>query len=444
MPRLYINLINFVIEGLITFWMISKPNREEPRKRITYVLEAVFWALLLPLYIFTDDGMLTQYVRIPYRLVCYFCLFKWGRGLSNGVAFYYAALVSAVHVTFTNIWTTPIIFDWTDQLFAITGFAAFDALLVLCGVKNLLLFTIAALARRRLFDGAVQANQQTIVAALVALSCGTYVKQSLFYINKSETWQDPSVSVYIILFSLFILLFLILTERSQRLMRKQELHQVEELSYQYRLKRYEAQRAYVQATREMHHDMKNHLVALEALARKGDNSALQDYLSLLRGELSTPLQPFCTGNDLLDGILAEKASEAEKDDIAFSAALIMDRPLAVSDPDLCIIFSNALDNAIEASRQVEDRDARYIQVRSVRQGERMAVTFTNSYAGKLRKQDGYFLSTKRKYMERGLGMQSIMQAVERCGAYMSIDLSARQRFRLTVLFQLDGFDSKED
>lgn len=443
MPRLYTNLINFILELLITFWMISRLKQDEPHKRLSYVLDVGFLMMLLPLYIFTDDVMLSQYVRIPYRLLCYFGLFKWGRRLSWGASFYYAALVTATHVTFTNIWTAPVVFALAERSPVITGKSTLDAMIVLCGMKNLLLLAISAVSRCRLFDRITQATQQNTIAALVALLCGTYVKQSLFYINKAQAGQDPSVSVYIILFSLFILLFLILTERSQRLTHEREIHQVEELSYQYRIKQYEAQRAYAQETRKLHHDMKNHLLALESLADKGDSEALQNYLSLLLGELSTPLQPFCTGNDLLDGILTEKSAEAEKEGISFSAAIVLDRPPAVSDPDLCTIFGNALDNAIEASRQVEDTAARYIQVRSARQGERLAVTFTNSYSGQLKVQDGHFLSTKRKYTARGIGMQSIAQAVDRCGAYMAVDSSVPQRFRLTVLFQLKDTDTKE-
>lgn len=121
-------------------------------------------------------------------------------------------------------------------------------------------------------------------------------------------------------------------------------------------------------TSRLFHDVKNHFLCLEALLREGKTDKALLYVHTLTHAVESLQQRVYTGNDFVDAILNDKRSAALSQDIAFSADMALPAECGISPPDLCCIFSNIFDNAINACKRVQGK--RWIEARAyVRQGQ---------------------------------------------------------------------------
>ena len=62
-----------------------------------------------------------------------------------------------------------------------------------------------------------------------------------------------------------------------------------------------------------------------------------------------------SGDDTVNAVMTVKSSVMERDSIKMKASVEIDRELPFKKTDVCAIFANALDNAIEACIQLELR-----------------------------------------------------------------------------------------
>ena len=136
---------------------------------------------------------------------------------------------------------------------------------------------------------------------------------------------------------------------------QERLHAIaRSISNDYRLRSIEQQNNSNKATRQLWHDMRNHISAIQRMAREGDCSSIPDYTQSMSEQASGNSSNLpATGNSLLNGLLSQKIDKARHDHIRFSADLNAAPLCFISDFDLCAIFGNALDNSIEACRKTQ-------------------------------------------------------------------------------------------
>ncbi len=97
------------------------------------------------------------------------------------------------------------------------------------------------------------------------------------------------------------------------------------------------------------HDELHHLRMMAELYREAPEQAAK-YADSLAAELSgaSPILPV-TENRLINTILAVQASRAENLSIRFRAEAILQETLPIADKDLCAVFMNLLENAVNAA-----------------------------------------------------------------------------------------------
>lgn len=120
---------------------------------------------------------------------------------------------------------------------------------------------------------------------------------------------------------------------------------------------------------------------------------------------------YCAGVRMaVNSVISHYATLCERENIAFKSTLTVfqDNEL-VLDSDLCVIFGNLLENAVEACRRVAD-GKKYIEINSTLQYKLLTVTMDNSFDGKVTVDGGKFRSRKRA--DFGIGLSSI-QSVAR-------------------------------
>ena len=200
------------------------------------------------------------------------------------------------------------------------------------------------------------------------------------------------------------------------------------------LEHFQAVQREEQEVRRLRHDMKNHYFAIRSLVEEKDYSALSQYMAQL-GENISQLSPgFSSGNDLADAILREKGNKAEEKGIKLSLEGGFPKSGWLQPMDVCTIFSNALDNGMEALERYALSDS-WIQVSIYSQKEILCLAFENPVpSGFIFPQEGN--SEKAGFPNHGFGLSNIRIAAEKYKGSMEMEVlqvGGEKVFSLKVL-----------
>lgn len=139
-----------------------------------------------------------------------------------------------------------------------------------------------------------------------------------------------------------------------------------------------------------------------------------------------------TTNDALTVILSEKSISCLKNSIHFEPIVNGDYINFMSDEDIYSLFGNILDNAIEASKTV-DENRRVISLRIKKIGNMVSVSARNEYSNLFDVVDGIPASTKKDKKNHGYGLKSIKLITEKYNGVFNIDYNEHS-FTITLLF----------
>lgn len=159
--------------------------------------------------------------------------------------------------------------------------------------------------------------------------------------------------------------------------------------------------------RSIYHDMKNHLLVLQA--QDGHSREVGASIEKLKEEIEDYEAYYHTGNDFLDIIIRDKLRKAREKKIDFQAAIRFDAGGFIEPLDISTIFGNALDNAIEASEKVSE-SMRLITAKASRIHDMLVVAVENNMLidlpgdGKTSKEDTFL---------HGFGLSNIRNAAEK-------------------------------
>ncbi len=113
--------------------------------------------------------------------------------------------------------------------------------------------------------------------------------------------------------------------------------------------------------RRFRHDYKNHMICLQSLVEKNDHDEALEYIKGITHQDIIEFFSFSSGNQIADSIFNDKTELAKQSgcEIKFDGFISDKIPAS----DLCIILSNALDNAIEACARLNLDDNKVIKVK---------------------------------------------------------------------------------
>jgi len=165
-------------------------------------------------------------------------------------------------------------------------------------------------------------------------------------------------------------------------------------------------------TRAFRHDIKNHILLMNMLAEQGKIDELRSYLKDMSGVIDESSYVRISGISAVDAILNEKLYEAQSKTITTSYDVINLDKNRISPIDLCIILSNALDNAIEANEKIENPDDRYIKLKIHGNETFSVISVSNPTTQELTKVNGIIKTSKKDSENHGFGLKSIDTAVK--------------------------------
>lgn len=181
-----------------------------------------------------------------------------------------------------------------------------------------------------------------------------------------------------------------------------------------------------------YHDLKHQIAVLRS---ETDPQKRNEFLNRMEDEIKQYEAQNKTGNKVLDTVLTSKSLYCAKHDITFTC--VADGTLLdfMDIMDICSIFGNALDNAIECELKIADKEKRLIHVTVSQQKNFLILRFENYYEGALKMKEGRLLTTKREKEFHGYGIKSIKYTVNKYGGAVSID-TKENWFELKVLIPI--------
>lgn len=186
-----------------------------------------------------------------------------------------------------------------------------------------------------------------------------------------------------------------------------------------------------QALHRMGHDMRNHLNIVRTFLRDGDCAGAQDYLQKLDQEFTAPARTYCS-NAVVNAVLNVKLQKCLELGIPCEYQTDLNEDLPLDDIDLCSLFANTLDNAIEASLKIPEKDRRLISLKARCFHGHFTYEIVNAKSNDVLERNGNFETDKGDSHAHGIGLKAVRQIVEKYQGEIEIQYTDGE-FRVVVM-----------
>jgi signal transduction histidine kinase len=264
--------------------------------------------------------------------------------------------------------------------------------------------------------------------SVVATGIGCFIMSNISFVTTRTPFSATENMLYVRTLVDFGGMLMLMTQMGRRneLTLKNESNEINQL-FQRQYEQYKLAVDNSEAHRKEMHDMKHYLLAL-----KNEDNPQRRAEILADMEQSIAIQEsfMNTGNKVLDVILTTKSLQCQKKGITLNAMVDGDLLSDIHVKDICSLFGNILDNAIEATQQIENQEKRLITL-SVRKRNQFIIVECENCSDpanvRLRKNqkrrifgyDNLPKTTKKDNVKHGYGLKSINQVAEKYGGAMN-------------------------
>lgn len=256
------------------------------------------------------------------------------------------------------------------------------------------------------------------IITFIILTAVLFLNDQILIRNTGEQILILVLNYSVLFFYAFFVLFLAggkAAAHYRNLNQLNQKHMAEQLKY------FTAYKAMQAETRSFQHDIKNHLLYLETLSSENKLPEIQAYLQSLTCKWKELPRLFITGNDVLDSILNAKQFLLDEHKIILTLSGDFTGALNILPIDLCTIFSNAVDNAVEAVSQLPPLIERQIKLEIKNNHNFNLITLQNPVAAPVLIKNNHVVSDKKSNVnEHGYGLKNISRALQPYDGYMRL------------------------
>lgn len=359
------NLISFLPQGLLQGWFVSRFLGRQPRLWSLGIYGACLWCV----------DFASQALRLPAEAPACLLLYLWARLVWRGSPpDSCAAAVLAVH---TGTLSFGVVNSLISLLFpSVAPPAALPVLTLLSAGAAAALYGGCCFLIVRKFLPWGPSSRLFLPLALFFLADEWYLLRTA-YGHTVTLPAPPETALHLTLLVLQLLSLAALLSalwayrQACRAFESQaalsSLHQALHAQQTY----VSQAQARLARTRSFRHDLQNHLTVLSGLLHAGDHARAAQYLQKLEAAAGGAARSYRTGNSLVDILLEDKLSGTE------NVEVLLPSLAGIDDLDLCVLFGNALDNAIQAGRLLGERSG-FIRITGERQGTFLRLEFENA------------------------------------------------------------------
>lgn len=173
--------------------------------------------------------------------------------------------------------------------------------------------------------------------------------------------------------------------------------------------------------RKLYHDMNNHIICIKKLYENSDEA--NNYIENLQSELNCWKSEISTENMILDIVINAKRNICNINNIDFHVDINFSKCSFIDMIDICTIFSNMIDNAIEACIKLDNENNRFIRIKGNMVNKIFVVKCENSKINQIKLRANKIITDKSDSFSHGLGIKSIKSSVQKYDGEVSIDFS---------------------
>lgn len=169
--------------------------------------------------------------------------------------------------------------------------------------------------------------------------------------------------------------------------------------------------------KEIHHDIKNHMICIRDMCENNDVNNVINYID----NIEVGLKKYKnnddrsnTGNMVLDSILKNKKLLCQEKLIDFDIDMDFSKNDYMDMIDICIIFSNIIDNAIEACDKIKSKHlSKKIRIESKYIEEFCIIVIENTKINKVIQKNNNFITSKKDKYIHGIGIRNVKSVVKK-------------------------------
>ena len=279
--------------------------------------------------------------------------------------------------------------------------------LVFYSASYLLLYR---LERRQLSEGwNLDLTRHEVLSAAV-VSVGAFLISNISYVNPNTpmSGQHGADIFYIRTLVDFggVVMLVAFQEHWRELQSRREADAIQNL-FQHQYEQYRISQESIDLIHRKYHDLKHQIGILRM---ETDAGKREEYLRQLESGLGSFAAVQNTGSAVLDTILATKQRYCADHQLGFIEVM-----------DLCSIFGNALDNAIESVEKLEDAEKRLIRLAVYAKNGLLMIRTDNYFESPLKKNGDNFETTKADKASHGYGIKNIRYIAGKYNGSVSID-----------------------
>jgi len=198
-------------------------------------------------------------------------------------------------------------------------------------------------------------------------------------------------------------------------------------------KYYESLKEKYLLSRQMKHDVNRHLSIIEGLIKNNDKESIGSYMDSLNRELDKLSVEFLCDNKILSVLISDKLTTCKAKEIDFNVKIQNINMDFMEDIDITILFSNIIDNAIDACAAINDPSNKCISLNLTQYKEWILINIRNPYKNIKLSASGKLLSNKQNHY--GIGLSNVSSVVNKYSGSIDYD-TADGQFVLQITLPL--------
>lgn len=229
-----------------------------------------------------------------------------------------------------------------------------------------------------------------------------------------------------------ILLLMIVLKTIKDIKEKSEENLLKEkvdMQYNYYLNLQETQNK----VKRLYHDMSNHMMCIKNMSSEKED--VNKYIDEVSKELNGIKEIYNTGNMILDIVLNEKQVDCNENNINLFCDINFSKCNFIEMIDVCSIFSNILDNAIEACNKIKN-DAKYIKIRGTFVKSYYVIRCENSKVNRVKIKNYRIISSKKDKFIHGIGLKSVKSSLKKYDGELEIE-DFEDKFLVQIYIPID-------
>lgn len=188
----------------------------------------------------------------------------------------------------------------------------------------------------------------------------------------------------------------------------------------------------VKELRTIKHDINNRIQVIYSAIKDANVEKANEILDETNKEIAKiGVSQYCD-NYIVNSILSLKKDEAEKHNVTTEIECILPNEISIPILDLCSIYTNILDNAIEGAVKTEKP---WVKIQSQIEKGFLCIKVTNSCNTQLLKENGIEKTSKANKSEHGLGLVKIRNIAEKNGGKVDINFE-NDAYEIVVIMKV--------